>query len=166
MARLTKTWMELDVASGIDELYQEIVLDHYKRPRNHQLLQDASLKSEGFNPFCGDRVVLTAEVSDSNRISNVGFTGQGCAISQASASIMTGLLIGLTLEEAQELVGRFKGMMRGEELSKDEEEAMGELAALDGVKKFPIRIKCALLGWSTLQDGIAEYRRQHTSAAE
>jgi nitrogen fixation NifU-like protein len=142
---------------GLDALYQEIILDHYRSPRNHGLLSQCNLKAEGYNPFCGDQVVLTGEVDGSGRISSVGFSGQGCAISQASASMMTELLKGRTVEEAAALLAQFKGVMHGEELSEDQKETMGELIALEGVRRFPIRIKCALLAWSALQDAIAEY---------
>ena len=145
---------------GLDALYQEIVLDHYRSPRNHQLLQDPNLKGEGFNPFCGDRVILTAKVSDSGHISEVGFIGEGCAISQASASMMSELLKDHTVKEAEALVSQFRGIMQGKALTEEEEEKLGDLAALEGVKKFPIRIKCALLAWVTLQDAIEEYDRQ------
>jgi nitrogen fixation NifU-like protein len=144
----------------LDELYQEVILDHYKNPRNHQLLPDATLRAEGFNPFCGDQVVLTARLDGAGRVSGVGFTGQGCAISQASASVMSGLLQGHTLEEAESLLARFKGVMQGRALSPEEEEELGELAALQGVRKFPIRIKCALLAWAALQDAIVDYRQR------
>ena len=140
----------------IDDLYQDILLEHYKNPRNHKLLENPDLESEGYNPFCGDRVVLTAELDASGRISNVGFKGQGCAISQASASMMTEVIKGGTLEEARALVGRFKGMMQGKELSADEKTALDELVILEGVRRFPIRIKCALLAWSALLDAIMD----------
>ncbi len=145
------------VAGGIDELYQDILREHYKNPRHHQLLDDPDLKSEGFNPFCGDRVVLTAKLDSSGRISGVGFTGQGCAISQASASMMTEVLMGQTLEEAQAMVGRVKDMLQGKKLSDEEKDALKDLVILEGVKRFPVRIKCALLPWSTLQDAMAGY---------
>ena len=149
-----------ETSGGIDELYQDILLDHYKGPRNHALLQDPDMESEGFNPFCGDRVVLTAQMDDSGRIANVGFKGQGCAISQASASMMTELLKGRTVDEAISMVGHFKAMMQGKELSNDQINDLKDLAILEGVRRFPIRIKCALLAWSTLQDAIAGYRSQ------
>ena len=147
----------------LDDLYQDIILDHHKSPRNYRLLPDPDLRAEGYNPFCGDQVVLTATLDESARIHLVGFNGQGCAISQASASIMGELLKGRTLEEAEALTALFKSIMQGREMTEEEEEGLGELSALQGVRKFPIRIKCALLGWSALQDAIAEYRKQHQS---
>ena len=141
---------------GLDSLYQEIVLDHYKNPRNHRLLEEHDLKAEGFNPFCGDRVMLTAKLDDAGLVSEVGFSGEGCAISQSSASMMTEAIKGGTVANASEMVAVFKGMMQGKELSPEQEESLGELAVLRGVREFPIRIKCALLTWSALQDAIAE----------
>ncbi len=141
---------------GLDSLYQEIVLDHYKSPRNHHLLEEPDLKAEGFNPFCGDRVALTAKLDDEGLVSDVGFNGEGCAISQSSASMMTEAIKGGTVANASEMVAVFKGMMQGKELSPEQEESLGELAVLRGVREFPIRIKCALLTWSALQDAIAE----------
>ncbi len=146
-------------AGGIDDLYQDILVEHYKRPRHYKLLEDPELMSEGFNPFCGDRVIFTARLDDTGRISGVGFTGQGCAISQASASMMTDVLQGLTLEEVGDVVGRFRAMMQGKELSDTEKDAMKDLVVLEGVKQFPVRIKCALLAWSTLQDALTEYSK-------
>lgn len=145
--------------ADLEGLYQEILLDHYRNPRNYRLVQDPDLRAEGFNPFCGDRVVLTAQI-DSGCIGSVGFTGQGCAISQASASMMSELLKGRTIEEAESLVRQMKGIMQGTTLSPEEEEALGDLMVLESVRKFPIRIKCALLAWSALQDAIAEFNGQ------
>ena len=144
------------ISDEIEDLYQDILLEHYKSPRNHKLVQDPDLEAEGFNPFCGDRVVLTAELDAAGRISNVGFMGQGCAISQASASMMTEVIKGGTVEEAKALVDRFKGMMQGKELSAEERGTLEELVILEGVRRFPIRIKCALLAWSALLDAITD----------
>ena len=157
--------MQKNGLEGLDEIYQDVLLDHYRSPRNHQVLQVFDLKAEGFNPFCGDRMVITARVDDSGHITEVGFQGQGCVISQASTSMMTELLKGLTLEEATELLHRFKDLMHGKELNEKEEEAMGDLPALKGVCKFPVRVKCAVLGWSALQDAIEQYKREHPARA-
>ncbi len=105
---------------GLDSLYQEIVLDHYKNPRNHHLLEEPDLKAEGFNPFCGDRVVFTAKLNDDGLVSEVGFAGEGCAISQSSASMMTEAIKGGTVANASEMVAVFKGMMQGKELSPEQ----------------------------------------------
>ena len=144
---------------GLDDLYQDIILDHYRSPRHQGALEHADLHGEGFNPFCGDQIDLTMELGEDGRISNVGFVGQGCSISQASGSMLTDQIMGKTLEEAAALVQTFKGIMKGDELSEEQEEELGEIAALQGVRQFPVRIKCALLGWTTLQDAITEYQK-------
>ena len=145
---------------SLDDLYLDVILDHYRRPRNQGLLPNPDLKSEGFNPFCGDQVILTMTLDGEGRIGEVGFEGEGCSISQASASMLSVHLAGRTLDEAESLVRMFKGVMQGEELDPEQEEQLGEVAALQGVREFPIRVKCALLGWTTLQDAIADYRKR------
>ena len=145
----------------LDDLYQEIILDHYRNPRNRGLLESADLSGKGFNPFCGDQVDLTVALDGDGHIHHTGLAGQGCVISQASASIMGELLKGKTLQQAVELAELFKGVMQGQALTGEQEERFGELTALGGVKQYPIRIKCALLAWSTLEDAIAEYRKGH-----
>ena len=151
--------MTVDETTELDELYQEIILDHYKRPRNNELLEKSDLKAEGFNPFCGDEVQLTLRLNDAGCVDQVGVCGQGCAISQASGSMLGDLVKGRTVDEAKALIAQFKSIMQGREPGEEEEEELGELVALLGVKKFPIRIKCALLSWATLQDAIEEYRK-------
>ena len=152
----------MQMPDRLDDLYRDIILDHYRRPRNQGLLPNPDLRSEGFNPFCGDQVVLTISLGDDGRISGAGFEGEGCSISQASASMLTGRLGGQTLEEAEALVQTFKGIMQGDELTEEQEDAIGDVVALQGVREFPIRIKCALLGWTTLQDAIADYRKTNS----
>jgi len=147
---------------GLEDLYQEIILDHYKKPRNKITLEEPHLHAEGFNPFCGDQVILGLGLDDSGHIDAVGFEGQGCSISQASASMLTTHLKGKSLDEAEAMVKTFKGVMRGEELTEEQEVELGDLTSLQGVRQFPVRIKCALLGWTTLQDAIAEYRKTST----
>ncbi len=149
----------MQLPSELDDLYQDIILDHYRSPHHQGLLDDPDLKGEGFNPFCGDQVVLTLGLDEAGRIDGVGFEGQGCSISQASASMLTDRLQGKTLEEAEDLVRTFKGVMQGEEFTPEQADELGDVAALQGVKQFPIRIKCALLGSTTLQDAIAAYRK-------
>lgn len=145
---------------SLDDLYRDVILDHYRRPRNQGLLPNPDLKSEGFNPFCGDQIILTMTLDGAGRIGEVGFEGEGCSISQASASMLSVHLQGRSLDEADALVRMFKGVMQGEELAPEEEERLGEVAALQGVREFPIRVKCALLAWTTLQDAIADYRKR------
>ena len=149
----------MQMPDRLDDLYKDIILDHYRRPRNHGLIPEPDLQSTGFNPFCGDQVVLTISLDGDGRISETGFEGEGCSISQASASMLTTHLGGQTIEEAEALVQTFKGVMQGDELTEEEEDALGDIVALQGVREFPIRIKCALLGWTTLQDAIADYRK-------
>ena len=149
---------------GLDDLYQEIILDHYKRPHNRGTVDGAELKAEGYNPFCGDQITLTAHVDSKGLITDVGLEGQGCAISQASASMMSDHLKGHTLEEVASLSHLFREMMHDHEVTDAEEEKLEDLAALQGVKKFPVRIKCALLAWATVDDAIAEYRKTHANS--
>ena len=149
----------MQMPDRLDDLYKDIILDHYRRPRNEGLLPDPDLQSTGFNPFCGDQVSLTISLDADGRISGTGFEGEGCSISQASASMLTTHLCGQTIEEVEALVQTFKGIMQGDELTEEEEDALGDIVALQGVREFPIRIKCALLGWTTLQDAIADYRK-------
>ncbi len=142
----------------LDDLYQEIILDHYRHPRNQQSIGAPDMEAHALNPFCGDEVDLQARLED-GRFCEVCFKGRGCSISQASASIMSELLKGRTPEEALELYAAFRRLMQGEDLSEEELDGMGELGALAGVRKFPVRIKCALLGWNSLDDAIEEYAK-------
>ncbi|MBM3450006.1 MAG: SUF system NifU family Fe-S cluster assembly protein [Armatimonadetes bacterium] len=137
----------------LEELYREIILDHYQHPRNRGRLDGAEIKIEGANPSCGDEISLYARLRD-GRIEDVRFEGHGCSISQASASMMTQQMKGKTLPEARALIGDFKGMMRGQA---PHEEALGDLIALQGVRKFPVRIKCATLSWVALERGLDDY---------
>jgi len=133
-------------------LYQELILDHYRHPRNRGELPDADVTVHMNNPACGDEVRLQLRF-DAGRIADVRFLGQGCSISQASTSMMTQLLRGRTPAEAAALAARFKQMMHGDpEAARDK--ALGELRALAGVSKFPVRVKCALLGWNALEEGL------------
>ena len=137
----------------LEELYQEIILDHYRRPRNKGTLQPADLCAKEYNPLCGDEIEVTAKLSD-GKLEDLKFDGHGCSISQASASIMTQKLKGKTLEEADALAGSFQKMMRGDIPFGGKE--MGDLKALEGVLKFPVRVKCATLVWHALQSAIRE----------
>ena len=145
--------MELE---ALDELYRDIILDHYKNPRQNKTLSNPDIEHEGNNPFCGDEVSLQLKLDDGH-ISDVGFNGQGCSISQASGSMMADVLEGKTLEEARGVMRVFRDMMKGQGPSEEDSEKLGELEALSGVREFPIRIKCALLAWSILEDGVREY---------
>ena len=141
----------------LDELYREVILDHYRTRRNSQRLSDAQVESHGNNPFCGDEIRIQLQVRG-GRIEEASFSGGGCSISQASSSLMSDALKGRTLEEAEALRELFRRMLAGEKLSAAEIETLGELEALQGVRQFPVRIKCALLAWSVLEDGVKEYQ--------
>ena len=145
--------------SDIDDLYREIILDHYRSPRNQEKLAEPDLEAEGINPFCGDEVVLQIKLVG-GLVDAVSFKGTGCSISQASASILTDAIKGKTLDEAEALYFRFRDMMYGKSAPEDEVDQWGEVEALAGVKKFPIRVKCALLAWATLEDAIKNHARE------
>lgn len=145
---------------AVDELYKEIILDHYKQPRNKRELPGAALTCSANNPLCGDEITVYANVDD-GAISEIAFTGAGCSISQSSASMMTEAVAGKPVEEARQLASDFREMMAGE-LDPDEDE-FGDLVALKGVVKYPIRIKCAVLAWDTLQDALDDGRASGTS---
>jgi|TARA_B100001996_G_C18615265_1_gene575453 nitrogen fixation NifU-like protein len=141
---------------GLEDLYKEIILDHYKNPRNQgELPVPPALMEEGFNPLCGDDVKVYV-LTDGDVIKDIRIGGQGCSISQASASMMAESVVGKTFEEAKNLIGKFKEMMSVHEKNLDSpessedsiENSLGDLQALKGVVKFPVRIKCATLGWN------------------
>ena len=136
---------------ALDELYKEVILDHYKNPRNKRDLPGAERTCSKNNPLCGDEITVHAHLDD-GRVAEVTFEGQGCSISMASASMMTEAVTGKTVDQAAGLVTDFRSMMAGE--LQAEEEAFGELVALKGVVKYPVRIKCAVLAWDVLQDAL------------
>ena len=145
----------------IDALYGNVILAHYKNSRHKVKIEEPEIEYDEFNPICGDQVVLQLKLNDS-RVQKAGFQGQGCSISQASASMMTDLLEGRTLQEAEELSESFRKLMRGGAPSEDELLELGDLKSLEVVRKFPVRIKCALLAWTALEEGIGEYREKGT----
>ena len=134
----------------LDSLYREVILDHYRSPRNRGPLPNPDLQAEGYNPLCGDEVTIQLAM-DGDRIRAVRFSAAGCSISQASASMMSGLLEGKTIAEAEALSETFKAMMHGQPI---DEEKMGDLIALEGVRHFPVRVKCALLPFETLKQAL------------
>ncbi len=145
---------------SLNSLYQQLILEHYRKPRNKAELPDHTVEIHLNNPVCGDEITLQLRVED-DRIADVKFTGQGCSISQAAISMMTVLIQGSTTEEALALAQRFTELMHGdEEAARDK--ALGDLRALQGVSKFPVRIKCALLGFDALQQAL---ERQGTEEA-
>ncbi len=178
--------------AGLEDLYREIILDHYRSPRNRgELPSPPAHRVEGFNPLCGDEIVVTLEVKD-GIVSDIKIAGTGCSISQSSASLMSAAVKGKPVPEVRDLIRTFKGMMSVHEstlpsgnggtggdaaddaVADDTEpvepeaidvDALGELAALQGVVKFPVRIKCATLSWNTLAQGLDESERESDSVA-
>lgn len=160
--------------SGLEDLYREIILDHYRTPRNRgQLETPPAHKTEGFNPLCGDEIVVYVDIDGDGLITDIKIDGQGCSISQSSASMMSAAVKGKTVEEARNLTSTFKSMMSihehdiggdGSESeagleaagAADAEMKLGDIEALRGVVKFPVRIKCATLSWNTLNQAFDE----------
>ena len=138
--------------SGLSDLYQEILLEHNNKPRNFRKVEDASATAEGYNPLCGDQITLYLKVVD-DKVEDVGFQGVGCAISRASASMMTQSIKGRSLDEAQELFDAFHSMI----IHPNEEpdfDTLGDLETLAGVNEYPTRIKCAVLAWHTMRSAL------------
>ncbi len=156
--------------SGLEDLYREIILDHYRNPRNRgELACPPARRAEGYNPLCGDEIVVYVDLDDDGRVTDLKIGGQGCSISQSSASMMSQAVIGRTVEEIRTLNKAFKALMTIHESRLDGDEgdgsgtdtpvpdpevSLGELAALQGVVKFPVRIKCATLAWNTLTEAL------------
>ncbi len=168
--------------TGLEDLYREIILDHYRSPRNRgELPAPPARRVEGFNPLCGDEVVVYVQVQDGT-VTDIRFAGQGCSISQSSASLMSAAVKGKSVAEARSLIRTFKAMMSVHEArlgdspdggssngsgddgdaAATDPESLGELAALQGVVKFPVRIKCATLSWNTLAQGLDEAEQSPT----
>ena len=148
---------------GLEELYREIILDHYRSPRNRgELESPPATKVDGHNPLCGDEITVYLQVDGSGDdavVTDVKIGGQGCSISQSSASMMTGVIIGKPIGEIRAITRRFKSMMgldNVEPETGDDDVDLGDLEALQGVVKFPVRIKCAVLGWNTLTSALDE----------
>ena len=136
--------------AGLRELYQEVILDHNRKPRNFRRLAAPTAAAEGYNPLCGDRISVELEV-EGDTLRDIAFQGSGCAISKASASMMTAALKGKTVGEAAAAVEQFRAMLTEERPAADVSALSSRLAALEGVREFPIRIKCATLPWHTLR---------------
>ena len=138
--------------ANLEALYQEVILDHNRKPRNFREMENADRRIEGHNPLCGDQITLWVKL-DNDRVSDVSFKGSGCAISKSSASLMTSSVKGKSVGETLQLYERFHDMITGK-LSETERESMGSLAALGGVSRFPLRVKCASLAWHALKSAI------------
>ena len=134
----------------LDEMYREIILDHYRSPRNKRPILKPTKEIESNNPFCGDEIKLQLNIED-GIVTEIGILGRGCAISQASASLMGEALLEKNINDSLELYSNFRNLLTGE-LSEEQIDHLGDLVALEGVKKFPIRVKCALLSWSAFSD--------------
>ena len=136
--------------SDLRDLYQEVILDHYKRPRNFRRIEDGARHVEGHNPLCGDRLTVYAQV-ENGVVKDLSFEGSGCAISTASASLMTESLIGKTASEAEELFHKFHDLVTGDPQEFPDTEGLGKLEVFAGVREFPARVKCASLAWHTVR---------------
>lgn len=141
--------------SLVDDLYRETILDHYHNPRNRGTITDATVSTEGVNPLCGDELRLFLKI-ENGVVSDIKLESRGCSINTASGSMMSELVLGKSLEDAKAVISEFKNMMlnKGEDISLPED--LEELEALQGVKKYPVRIKCALLPWNTLDEGLKD----------
>lgn len=137
----------------LHRLYQEVILDHNRHPRNCHRLDTASCQADGFNPLCGDKLTLFLSIDDDNIIQQASFIGEGCAISTASASLMTDYLKGKTIDDAHTMFDLFHRALTTHETGVDKQ--LGKLAVLTGVREFPTRVKCATLAWHTLRSALA-----------
>jgi nitrogen fixation NifU-like protein len=150
---------------SLRELYQEVILDHSRHPRHFGPLDKATHKAEGYNPLCGDRVTVMLALGPDGRVADIKFQGKGCAISQASASLMTEMLAGRTREEAKKLMDGFLHLVKGEDaadLSPDDRE---HLDVMSGISEFPMRVKCATLAWHTFKNAVEEGENIEEGAA-
>jgi nitrogen fixation NifU-like protein len=141
--------------SELKALYQEIILDHNRNPRNFKIMENAHCTVDGYNPLCGDHYTIYLKM-DGQTIADIAFQGSGCAISKASASVMSTVLKGKTRGEAEAWFERFHRLVRGEEKGESTIEDLGKLAAFAGISEFPARVKCAILPWHTLKNALEE----------
>jgi len=139
---------------SLRELYQEVILDHSRHPRHFGKLEHATNTAQGYNPLCGDRVTIYLIVGKDGRIADIKFEGRGCAISQASASLMTDMVVGRTVEEAEKLMGGFLNLVKGETVEGLNEDDRETLNVMAGVSAFPMRVKCATLAWHTMKSAL------------
>ena len=156
------TMSNFDNQSDLDELYQDIIIEHNQNPQNKGYIPDSTHSAEGFNPFCGDTIKIYLLVQE-NIITDIKFSGSGCAISQASTSMMTDQLKNMTLEQAKEVFEEFHTMVTNDTGVIEEIPILGDLQSLAGVSAYPTRIKCAILGWHTLSSAIEEKKRTVTT---
>lgn len=145
------------MSNNIDDLYRDIIMDHYKAPRGHKDLAEADIKNEGKNPVCGDEIEVSVKV-DGGQIHDISVQCLGCAISVASGSMLADAIMGKSVEEVKKIARAVKAILKGEQ--PDEDIELGDLEALAGVSRFPVRIKCALLSWSTLVEGLEAWENR------
>ena len=139
----------------LDELYRDVILDHFKNSTHHGEIQDAQIKVSGNNPLCGDELTFHLKLSN-GQIQQARFSGKGCAISQAAASMLAAQLERHTVDDAKQIIQTMKGLMQGQE--PDPAIDLGDLEALAGVRKFPVRVKCAALSWNVIEQGLSDYK--------
>ena len=144
----------------LDGLYGDAIMDHYRSPRHRCTLESYDIESEEFNPFCGDRVILQIKLDEAGKIAQVSSRSEGCSIIQATASMMAELLLGKSLEQAAELDRVFRSMMRGENADSESSPPLGDLASMQAVRRYPVRIKCALLPWLALEEGMESHESE------
>jgi nitrogen fixation NifU-like protein len=140
----------------LDEMYESIILDHYRNPRHTEPLEHADVDVEAQNPFCGDEIHIQLILDYAGKVEGISVSGRGCAISQSSASLLSEMLEGKDVDGALEYITLMRRMLRNDEMTEEELDQLGDLVALEGVKKFPVRIKCALLSWAALEDALQE----------
>jgi nitrogen fixation NifU-like protein len=141
---------------SLRELYQDVILDHSRHPRHFGALEDATHKAEGYNPLCGDRVTVYLALDEAGKVADIKFQGRGCAISQASASLMTEMLKGRSREEAQALMDGFLHLVKGEDAGALSAEDRESLDVMAGISEFPMRVKCATLAWHTFKSAVED----------
>ncbi len=147
--------------SELSELYQQVILDHNKKPRNFRKIENANHTAEGYNPLCGDQLTIYVNVAG-DAVQEIAFEGSGCAISKAAASMMTQAVKGKTREQTKELFKEFHSMVTGELDEETEENSLGNLKIFAGVRDFPVRVKCATLPWHTMQAALNKQDRVST----
>jgi len=152
------------MSSELEELYQEVILDHARKPRNFRELTDASVRVHGDNPSCGDEIHLAVRFGADGSLQDIGFTGHGCAISQASASMMTSKLKGKSREDAMSILRAFQALVTGG--TTDAPPALGDLRLLRGVRKFPQRVKCAMLAGRAIEEALRQTAGESTVSTE
>ena len=146
------------MTASTESMYQEIILDHYKHPQHRGALEPYDAEVHHVNPTCGDEVTLRIKV-DGDTVTDLGWEGEGCSISQASTSVMSGLVVGRRIDDALALEERFLSLMQAQgkaDLSEDEAEALDDAVAFEGVAKYPARVKCALLGWMAMKGAVSQ----------